>query len=401
MTTLRVAVSARIAVLARFAVLALVVELTLAAGSGSSPVFAAETVTRYAGPAAPLTDRWKWAVSEAARNGDSKGYWVGYGIERMMGERSFIGSSYSDERRNKPSLRELVTGVEVNDLSEFTGGHDGSTSMSGTMNFGDGDTPERMVKKDVGILFHVGGGRSPDIDEIDELEVSNFSLRVDLGGDPLLWLGAAGYDESVGFLESRYDDASTDDAKKRFVMAIGIHDESPKAIEFLKEILTGRGDTDLRGDAAFWLGQTDNDAARKVLKDVAWNDPSEDVREKCVFALSQMGGEATIDELINLARNHKDDETRKNAAFWLGQKASDRAVGALKDIAYNDEDTEVQRSAMFALAQVEENGGSVDELINIARTHPNPKIRKDAIFWLGQSEDPKALAVLVEMVKGK
>ncbi len=55
---------------------------------------------------------------------------------------------------------------------------------------------------------------------------------------------------------------------------------------------------------------------------------------------------------------------------------------------------------MYALAQVEEGGG-VDELIKIARTHPNPKIRKDAIYWLGQCEDPKALDVLVDIVKGK
>lgn len=383
----------------RFSVAAgLVLVAALGSMLGSAPASGAENVTRYAGPAAALAERWKWAVSEAGGKGDPKGYWVGYSIERMMGERSFIGSFYSDERRNKPSLRELVTGVEVNDLPALTGGHDGFTSMSGTMDFGDDDKPRKKVKKDVGILFHVDGGRSG---EIDELEVSNFSLRVDLAGDPLFWLGAAGYDESVGFLESRYRDASTDDAKKRFIVAIGIHDESPKAIEFLKGVLTGGGDTDLRGDAAFWLGQTDNDAARKVLTDVAWNDPSEDVREKCVFALSQMNGEPAVDALISIAKTHKDGETRKHAAFWLGQKASDRAVGVLRDLAYNDEDTEVQRSAMFALTQTREDGGGVDELIEIARTHPNPKLRKDAIFWLGQSEDPRALEVLVEMVKGK
>jgi len=30
-------------------------------------------------------------------------------------------------------------------------------------------------------------------------------------------------------------------------------------------------------------------------------------------------------------------------------------------------------------------------LINVAKTNRNPAVRKQAIFWLGQSNDPRAL----------
>ena len=30
-------------------------------------------------------------------------------------------------------------------------------------------------------------------------------------------------------------------------------------------------------------------------------------------------------------------------------------------------------------------------LIDVARTNRNPEVRKQAIFWLGQSHDPRAL----------
>jgi hypothetical protein len=33
----------------------------------------------------------------------------------------------------------------------------------------------------------------------------------------------------------------------------------------------------------------------------------------------------------------------------------------------------------------------VTELIRVARTNRNPEVRKKAIFWLGQSRDPRAL----------
>ncbi|MBN2091183.1 HEAT repeat domain-containing protein [candidate division KSB1 bacterium] len=35
----------------------------------------------------------------------------------------------------------------------------------------------------------------------------------------------------------------------------------------------------------------------------------------------------------------------------------------------------------------------------MAKTHPNPEIRKKAIFWLGQSKDPRAIETLVEIVR--
>ena len=38
-------------------------------------------------------------------------------------------------------------------------------------------------------------------------------------------------------------------------------------------------------------------------------------------------------------------------------------------------------------------------LIKIAKTHPNIEVRKKAIFWLGQSDDPRALDAIIEIVR--
>ena len=37
-------------------------------------------------------------------------------------------------------------------------------------------------------------------------------------------------------------------------------------------------------------------------------------------------------------------------------------------------------------------------LLGIARQHPQPRVRKEAIFWLGQSGDPKALDLFEEIL---
>jgi hypothetical protein len=40
-------------------------------------------------------------------------------------------------------------------------------------------------------------------------------------------------------------------------------------------------------------------------------------------------------------------------------------------------------------------------LIQTARTNKNPVVRKQAMFWLGQSKDPRALAFFEEILGKK
>jgi HEAT repeat protein len=53
---------------------------------------------------------------------------------------------------------------------------------------------------------------------------------------------------------------------------------------------------------------------------------------------------------------------------------------------------------VFALSQRSGNEG-VPALLRIARTNPDPELRKTALFWLGQSEDPRALALFEEILR--
>ncbi|HEV8538138.1 MAG TPA: HEAT repeat domain-containing protein [Bacteroidota bacterium] len=365
--------------------------LTLLGGGILSP---AQTVVHVHGTGKPLAERWSGAIEEAKGKGFEKEYWIGYSIERMMNEHSYIGSFFSDPRRNKPTLEELLTGMTPEDRISDHSVH-GISSMDGMISFDDEQEPRRKVVKEVGILFHMPGTRDRSV---DELKVSNLSLHVDLGVEPIFWLGVADYAESVTFLESVFSNINVIEIKKRLIMAIGLHNDSKDAISFLKRTLQGSGISEVREEAAFWLGQTNSEDARKILTETAWDDKSEDVREKAVFAISQMEGEASTDALISLAKTHRDMETRKKATFWLGQKASEKAVGTLKELVYKDEETEVQKSALFALTQ-QDDGEAVSDLVTIARTHPNPEIRKQAIFWLGQCEDPKALDALIKIIR--
>jgi HEAT repeat protein len=61
-------------------------------------------------------------------------------------------------------------------------------------------------------------------------------------------------------------------------------------------------------------------------------------------------------------------------------------------------ETDVKKLAVFALSQLPKEE-SVPQLIHVAITNTNLAIRKEAFFWLGQSQDARALAYLEEVLK--
>ena len=104
--------------------------------------------------------------------------------------------------------------------------------------------------------------------------------------------------------------------------------------------------------------------------------------------------------LLKLARTpNVSKHTRTQAVFWLSQAAGAAAGTALDSIVHDDRgDREVRKQAVFALSQ-RSNDEGVPALIRIARANKDPELRKTALFWLGQSEDPRALDLFEEILR--
>lgn len=104
--------------------------------------------------------------------------------------------------------------------------------------------------------------------------------------------------------------------------------------------------------------------------------------------------------LVSIARSSRlPREIRGRAVFWLSEAAGAAAARALDSIAADDRgEREVRKQAIFALSQRPRDEG-VPALIRIARTNRDPQLRKTALFWLGQSEDPRALDLFEEILR--
>jgi HEAT repeat protein len=126
----------------------------------------------------------------------------------------------------------------------------------------------------------------------------------------------------------------------------------------------------------------------------------EEAGDELITAATLADSAVVWPELLRLARDGKlPVETRKQAVFWLSQAAGEEAARGLDSIVVDDRgDLEVREHAVFALSQRPADEG-VPALIRIARGNQNPEIRKKALFWLGQSDDPRALTLFEEILK--
>ena len=124
--------------------------------------------------------------------------------------------------------------------------------------------------------------------------------------------------------------------------------------------------------------------------------------EKAVFPATLIDSTDVWPSLIRIARNESlPRSTRNQSVFWIGQAAGEAATRGLSDIVVdNGVDREVREQAVFALSQRPRDQG-IPALIEIAKRNKDPEIRKKAMFWLGQSGDPRALDLFEEILTRK
>jgi hypothetical protein len=123
------------------------------------------------------------------------------------------------------------------------------------------------------------------------------------------------------------------------------------------------------------------------------------VGNDAIFAATLADSAEVWRRLLRMARsNEVARDVRKQAVFWLSQEAADAATSGLKEIIDSNDDLQVREQAVFALSQrpAEE---SVPVLIALVRRNDiDPRLKKNALFWLAQKDDPRAIALFEELL---
>ncbi|HVE77835.1 MAG TPA: HEAT repeat domain-containing protein [Gemmatimonadaceae bacterium] len=175
----------------------------------------------------------------------------------------------------------------------------------------------------------------------------------------------------------------------------------------LRVLLRMRGGavTDLRAAAgppvavagATDLGRVGAAEGVRFLLDLAAHAPRR-VAEDAILPAALADSATVWPSLLTIARAAgRPRGVREQAAFWLGELAADRvAADSAEEVPTPEEDERAQ--AVFALSQLD-HGAGVPALLTVARTHRSPYLRRKAMFWLGQSGDPRALALFEEVLR--
>lgn len=146
------------------------------------------------------------------------------------------------------------------------------------------------------------------------------------------------------------------------------------------------------------LGTVSAVGAARFLLDLARASDGRGV-EDAIFPAMLADSVTVWPDLVSLARdNAVRGRVRNQALFWLSQAAGEAAVKDLTDMVNDDSlDRDVREHAVFALSQQPRDVG-VPALIQIARANRDREVRRKAFFWLGQTNDPRALALFEEIL---
>lgn len=100
--------------------------------------------------------------------------------------------------------------------------------------------------------------------------------------------------------------------------------------------------------------------------------------------------------LLRFARDERLSRSVRSAAdFWLA-RGSSAALGVADHD--DDADDDVRSSAVFALSQ-QPKDVAIPRLLEVARRNAHPAARAQALFWLGQSGDPRAVDLFEEILR--
>ena len=148
-------------------------------------------------------------------------------------------------------------------------------------------------------------------------------------------------------------------------------------------------DMDAGGMPLIWFDGVNPDASVAWLSTLAaQTGDARRIAERALSAISHHAGSAAVTALVRFATGTS--EIRGRALTWLAERAADQALPAINATLQKDPDTEMKKLAVRALSRFPNNEG-IPRLMEIARSHDNAEVRRQAMLQLGQSKDPRVV----------
>ena len=243
-------------------------------------------------------------------------------------------------------------------------------------------------------VFLVSQKRSPETIDV-LLRVAQHDPDPKVREQAVFWLSQVPGDRTVTTLNDILTTSTDPGIRDKAIFALS-QSHAPRAEQILRDYATNdAAPTEMREKAIFWLGQRPGGETTTFLQSLYSRLTNEQLKDRTLFALSQQRG-AGAPWLLQRAQDRKETvEARKKALFYAGQAgATTEQLSRMYDSMSDDA---LREQMIFVLSQ-RRDPAAVDKLMSIARSDRSPEARKRAMFWLGQSHDPRVTKFLNEVI---
>jgi HEAT repeat protein len=186
--------------------------------------------------------------------------------------------------------------------------------------------------------------------------------------------------------------------RKAAVFWIGQRDE-PNARALVRTIAADERETEsVRGAAIFALGEGESSTTQDeaFLRSLFGRLTSEKLKDRILMAVSQRESADGTRWLLAQARDAQQDmEVRRKAVFWAGQGRA--TVADLTALYSSVQEARLREHLIFVLSQKQEEAATT-ALMSIAKSDPDREMRKKALFWLAQKDDPRVTKMITDLV---
>jgi len=261
----------------------------------------------------------------------------------------------------------------------------------------------------------------------------------------VFWLANVPTDEAVDMLIDLAKDGNDLELRKRAVYALS-RSKSERALGTMRAItLDNQAPDELRSEALNWSINRVSSAAERfaLLRDVYAKTQGPRFRQQVLSYIANARTDESQAFLVNLAINSRDSlAVRRTAISYLasgvgrrtwsaqtvsttrgvsmvasgqsggtissaasGEPAGNRpgdvslasVATALSQVYDRVEEIELRQQALSSLVSLRDNAG-IDKLLDVARNEKNAELRRTAVSYLSRTKDPRAIALLQEII---
>ena len=224
----------------------------------------------------------------------------------------------------------------------------------------------------------------------------NQSRPNDVRGSAIFWLSQVEDERAVAMLEDILETARNQEIADKAIFGLSQH-SSGKGYPILRAYVENESNSeDMRGKAIFWLGQRKSGDRENYLRGLYSRVRSEELKDKVIFSISQQRTAESQQWLLDIVTNTREPmEMRKKALFWAGQNGT--PMEKLTSLYSRMDSREMKDQMIFVFSQRRERA-AFDKLMDIAKNDPDREARRKAMFWLGQSRDPRVATFLSDLI---